>query len=234
MKCAVVVFPGSNCDRDAFHVLKNVFGLDCHYVFHEDTFTTNEFDLIVLPGGFSFGDYLRAGAIARFSPVMESVREAANRGKFILGICNGFQILTESKLLPGALLRNKNLKFVCKDVYIKVVNNRTPFTCSLEDGQVLRMPIAHGEGRYFVPKDQLKEDQIVFLYCDERGDVTEDSNPNGSCFNIAGVINEKGNVLGLMPHPERCCEEILGNTDGRKIFESLLAHFVRRQEHEAN
>jgi len=234
MRCAVVVFPGSNCERDAFHVLKNVFGLDCHYVFHEDTFPPNEFDLIVLPGGFSFGDYLRAGAIARFSPVMESVREAANRGKFVLGICNGFQILTESKLLPGALLRNKNLKFVCKDVHIKVVNNATPFTCLLERGQVLRMPIAHGEGRYFVSKDELKEDQIVFQYCDERGNVTEDSNPNGSFLNIAGMTNERGNVLGLMPHPERCCEEILVNTDGRKIFESLITHFVRRQEHEAN
>ncbi|MBC7121682.1 MAG: phosphoribosylformylglycinamidine synthase I [Pseudothermotoga sp.] len=234
MKCAVIVFPGSNCDRDAFHVLKYVFGLDCQYVFHEDSFPPDEFDLIVLPGGFSFGDYLRAGAIARFSPVMGSVREAVNRGKFVLGICNGFQILTESKLLPGALLRNKNLRFICRDVFIKVVNNRTPFTCSLEDGQILRMPIAHGEGRYFIPADQLKGQQIVFQYCDERGSVNEDSNPNGSCLNIAGVINDRGNVLGMMPHPERCCEEILGNTDGKKIFESLITHLTRRKEHEEN
>lgn len=232
MRCAVVVFPGSNCDRDAFHVLKHVFGLDCQYVFHEETFPPNEFDLIVLPGGFSFGDYLRAGAIARFSPVMESVQRAANFGRFVLGICNGFQILTESGLLPGVLLRNKNLRFVCKDVYVKVVNNRTPFTCLLEPGQVLRIPIAHGEGRYFISPDQLNPDRIVFQYCSPTGEVGEEFNPNGSYLNIAGITNERGNVLGLMPHPERCCEEILGNTDGRKIFESLLTHFARRQDHE--
>lgn len=234
MRAAVVVFPGSNCDRDAHHVLKNVFGLDCHYVFHEEQFAPTDFDLIVLPGGFSFGDYLRPGAIARFSPVMQSVRRASEAGKFIMGICNGFQILTEVGLLTGTLLKNTNLRFICREVYVKIVNNETPFTCLFEKGEVVRLPIAHGEGRYFSYPGQLKSEQIVLQYCDEAGETIEAVNPNGSYMNIAGIINEKGNVFGLMPHPERCCENVLGNTDGRKFFESILTYMSRRRVYATN
>lgn len=234
MRAAVVVFPGSNCDRDVYHVLKNVFGLDCHYVFYEEQFTPTDFDLIVLPGGFSFGDYLRPGAIARFSPVMQSVRRASEAGKFIMGICNGFQILTEVGLLTGTLLKNTNLRFICKEVYVKVVNNETPFTCLFEKGEVVRLPIAHGEGRYFSHSGQLRPEQIVLQYCDRNGETTEMANPNGSYMNIAGIINEKKNVFGLMPHPERCCEDVLGNTDGRKFFESILTYTSRRRVYAAD
>lgn len=234
MRAAVIVFPGSNCDRDTYHVLKNVFGVDCHYVFHEERFAPTDFDLIVIPGGFSFGDYLRPGAIARFSPVMWSVQEASRIGKLVMGICNGFQILTEAGLLSGSLLRNINLKFVCREVHVKVVNNRTPFTCLFEEGEVIRMPIAHGEGRYFPSPSGLKPDQIVLQYCDEDGKTIDSTNPNGSYMNIAGIINEDGNVFGLMPHPERCCEDVLGNTDGKRFFESILTYVSRRRVYAAS
>ncbi len=227
MKAAVVVFPGSNCDRDAYHVLRHVIGFDCQYVFHKENFHPEDFDLIVLPGGFSYGDYLRAGAIARFSPVMRSVTTAAQSGVLVLGICNGFQILTEAGLLPGALMKNKDLRFHCHDVYLLVENNETPFTCFYRKGEVVKMSIAHGEGSYYTEDLRSIRDQVVFRYCEKDGSTTESANPNGSIFNIAGVVNECGNVLGLMPHPERCGEAILGSADGRKLFESIALYLKR-------
>ncbi|MGJ8453953.1 phosphoribosylformylglycinamidine synthase subunit PurQ [Pseudothermotoga sp. U03pept] len=227
MKAAVVVFPGSNCDRDAYHVLRHVIGFDCQYVFHKENFHPEDFDLIVLPGGFSYGDYLRAGAIARFSPVMRSVTTAAQSGVLVLGICNGFQILTEAGLLPGALMKNKDLRFHCHDVYLLVENNETPFTCFYRKGEVVKMSIAHGEGNYYIEDLRSIRDQVVFRYCEKDGSTTESANPNGSIFNIAGVVNERGNVFGLMPHPERCGEAILGSADGRKLFESIALYLKR-------
>ncbi|NYE56968.1 phosphoribosylformylglycinamidine synthase subunit PurQ [Carboxydothermus ferrireducens] len=229
MRFGVVVFPGSNCDADCFHVLKNVFGRETVYIWHkEDNF---DVDCIVLPGGFSYGDYLRAGAIARFSPVMKKVVEFANTGGLVIGICNGFQILLEAGLLPGAMLRNKSINFRCHDVYLRVENASTPFTSKAHEGQVLKIPIAHGEGNYYCEPDTLKKlianGQVVFRYCNSRGEVTEDANPNGSLYNIAGIINERGNVLGMMPHPERCSEKILGGEDGRVIWESIIAYLER-------
>ena len=225
MKFGVVVFPGSNCDIDCYHALRDVMGQDTEYIWHR-TDSLDSFDCIVLPGGFSYGDYLRCGAIARFSPVMERVIEFAQRGKPVIGICNGFQVLTEAGLLPGALLRNKNMKFICDNVYIRVENSGTPFTNLCGDGQVLRIPIAHGDGNYYVDSDTLKEmeknNQVVFRYCSPEGDITDGSNPNGSLQNIAGVCNREGNVLGMMPHPERCMEEILGGRDGIVIFQSII------------
>ncbi len=231
MKSAVIVFPGSNCDADAYHVLKNVVGFECHYVFHKEQFRPNEFDFIVLPGGFSYGDYLRAGAIARFSPVMKSVIQAAKSGVLVLGICNGFQILTEAGLLEGALMKNRDLKFHCRDVYLRVEDNQTPFTLMYKPNEVVKMSIAHGEGNYFINNLDQIESRVVFRYCDENGVVNEDSNPNGSLENIAGIINKEKNVLGLMPHPERCSEKILGSVDGKKIFESAAAYLERRKSH---
>ncbi|WP_422448064.1 phosphoribosylformylglycinamidine synthase subunit PurQ [Thermoanaerobacterium sp. DL9XJH110] len=235
MRCAVIVFPGSNCDVDCYHACRNVLGQPTEYVFHKERFSPGDFDLIVLPGGFSYGDYLRAGAIARFSPAMDSVMKAAEAGKLILGICNGFQILLEAGLLPGAMKRNKDLKFHCHDVYLKVENNNTPFTGLYKKGEIIRMPIAHGEGNYFVDSGSLERlkaaGKIVFTYCDSDGNVTEESNPNGSVGNIAGIINEQGNILGMMPHPERCSEEILGNTDGKRIFDSILDYVEGRVSH---
>jgi phosphoribosylformylglycinamidine synthase len=235
MRCAVIVFPGSNCDVDCYHACKNVLGQPTEYVFHKERFSPGDFDLIVLPGGFSYGDYLRAGAIARFSPAMDSVMKAAEVGKLILGICNGFQILLEARLLPGAMKRNKDLKFHCHDVYLKVENNNTPFTGLYKKGEIIRMPIAHGEGNYFIDSDSLERLKaaggIVFTYCDSDGNVTEESNPNGSVENIAGIINEQRNILGMMPHPERCSEEILGNTDGKRIFDSILDYVEGRVIH---
>lgn len=231
MRSAVIVFPGSNCDSDAYHVLKDIMGFECHYVFHKEQFTPNEFDFIVLPGGFSYGDYLRAGAIARFSPVMKSVIEAAKDGVLILGICNGFQILAEAGLLEGALMKNKDLKFHCHDVYLRVEDNRTPFTLMYQPGEVIKMSIAHGEGNYFIDDPEKINSQVILRYCDKEGKLSEDSNPNGSLRNIAGVINNEKNVLGLMPHPERCSEQILGSTDGKKIFESVAMYLERRKSH---
>ena len=217
MKFGVVVFPGSNCDRDMFDALKHDLGQDVTMLWHKDrdlsAFTTD--DCIVLPGGFSYGDYLRCGALARFSPIMQSVIEFANAGGKVLGVCNGFQILCESGLLPGALLRNANQQFVCKNVYIK--NTQDDVFC---------IPIAHGEGRYYADEatlDQLEANgQVIFRYCDENGLITPNANPNGSTRDIAGICNENRNVFGMMPHPERACNNVLGNTDGRAIIESLL------------
>lgn len=224
MKVGVLVFPGSNCDIDCYYVLKEVVKVETELIWHTET-NLNDFSAIVLPGGFSYGDYLRAGAIARFSPVMKAVKKFAQDGGLILGICNGFQILLEAGLLPGAMIWNRGLKFICKTVSIRVENNKTPFTKNYKKGEVLSMPVAHFQGNYFAPEPVLRKlisnDQIIFRYCDRDGNVSEKTNPNGSLENIAGIINEKGNVLGMMPHPERASEFILGSTDGRRIFESI-------------
>ncbi|GAV23947.1 phosphoribosylformylglycinamidine synthase subunit PurQ [Carboxydothermus pertinax] len=229
MKFGVVVFPGSNCDADCNHVLKNVFGQETVYIWHKDD--SFDVDCIVLPGGFSYGDYLRAGAIARFSPVMKKVVEFANAGGLVIGICNGFQILLEAGLLPGAMLRNNNLHFRCHDVYLRVENANTPFTNKAFAKQVLKVPIAHGEGNYYCESETLEKlianGQVVFRYCNAQGEVTDEANPNGSLYNIAGIINEKGNVLGMMPHPERCSEKSLGGEDGKVIWESIIAYLER-------
>lgn len=225
MKFGVVQFPGSNCDQDAFFVLRDVMRVPVEYIWHQTT-SVKGFDCIVLPGGFSYGDYLRTGAIARFSPVMEAVQEHASRGKYLIGICNGFQILCESGLLPGALVRNEGLKFVCKFVHLRVENCDTPWTCEAKEGKILRIPIAHGEGRYVADEDTLAElaggRRILVRYCDADGRCTPESNPNGSVDNIAGIANETFNVFGLMPHPERASEKILGSADGRILLESII------------
>ncbi len=231
MKFGVVQFPGSNCDFDTFHVLRKVMKRDTVMLWHKDH-DLQGVDCVVLPGGFSYGDYLRSGAIARFSPLMQEVGAFARAGGRVLGICNGFQILLELGLLPGAMLRNKGLKFLCQHVHIRVENARTDFTRALEKGQVLRIPIAHFDGNYFVPPRVLtkleRDRQVVFRYCDADGRLTEEANVNGSLNAIAGVRNEAGNVLGLMPHPERASERVLGSVDGRKIFESLILSLERR------
>ena len=226
MRWAVVRFPGSNCDQDAYHVLKNVLGQEVDYVWHKDS-SLNGADAIVLPGGFSYGDYLRTGAIARFSPIMTAVKEAAAAGKTVLGICNGFQILCEAGLLPGVLIRNSSLHFRCETVPVRVENTHSQFTRSLTQGQVLHLPIAHGEGNYVADEKTLDElfanKQVLFTYSDVQGRSSKEGNPNGSARNVAGIINRAGNVLGLMPHPERASEAILGNADGLGIFSSILA-----------
>ena len=225
MKFGVVVFPGSNCDHDCYHVLKHVLGQPTEFVWHKER-EISKFDCVVLPGGFSYGDYLRTGAIARFSPVMESVVKHAERGKLVIGICNGFQILTESGLLPGALLRNASLKFICRFVHVRVENTDSPFTRKTAKSEVLEIPIAHGEGNYFADDQTLtelkKNNQILVRYTDRRGLLNPESNPNGSLESIAGICNKKRNVFGLMPHPERASERELGSTDGIKIFKSIL------------
>ena len=224
MKFGVIVFPGSNCDHDAYHVLSKHVGQPVDFVWHKQT-DLSGYDALVVPGGFSYGDYLRAGALAKFSPVMKSVKDFAAAGKFVFGVCNGFQILCEAGLLPGALMRNKDLHFVCRHVNVRVENGAMPFTSELEQGEVLSIPIAHAEGNYVCDNATLAEletnKQIVFRYCDENGDTTDEANPNGSLSNIAGISNREGNVLGMMPHPERACEELLGSNDGRDIFRSL-------------
>jgi phosphoribosylformylglycinamidine synthase len=225
MKFAIVVFPGSNCDHDAYHAAKHVLGQDAEFVWHKETSLAGA-DVIVLPGGFSHGDYLRTGAIARFSPVMTAVADAARAGAPVLGICNGFQILCEAHLLPGAMLRNRDLKFHCEHVCIRVEQTDTPFTSRASKGQVLRIPIAHGEGNYYAEPAvarELEEDRrIIFRYCDKHGDVTAASNPNGSLNGIAGICSPQRNVVGLMPHPERACEAALGSADGLVLFESVV------------
>jgi phosphoribosylformylglycinamidine synthase I len=225
MKFGVVVFLGSNCDHDCYHFLDRVLGSKTSYIWHKES-QLPSVDCIVLPGGFSYGDYLRCGAIARFSPVMKEIVRFADRGGLVIGICNGFQILTEAHLLPGALLRNRDLHFICKPVHLKVGGRKIPFTKKIPSEKVLQMPIAHMEGNYFIDQDGLKklqdESQIIFQYCSEAGIVSDEFNPNGALLNIAGVCNSKGNVLGLMPHPERVSESILGGEDGRLLFESLL------------
>ena len=224
MKFGVVVFPGSNCDHDTYHVISKVIGQPVDFIWHRQS-TVSDYDAVILPGGFAYGDYLRTGAIARFSPVMGAVKEFASRGGLVLGICNGFQILCEAGMLPGALLRNDKLKFVCKHVNIRVEATDTPFTLRCRRGQVLSVPIAHGDGNYFCDArtlDELRrENRIVFRYSDAGGVVTREANPNGSLDAIAGICNRERNILGLMPHPERASEEILSSADGRIIFYSL-------------
>lgn len=230
MKCGVVIFPGSNCDQDVIHVLRNVLDGQVEEIWHQQNelegFTSN--DCIVLPGGFSYGDYLRPGAISRFSPVMEHVIRFAENGGYVLGICNGFQMLCEAQLLPGALLRNTNQKFICKNTFLRVETTSATLTRSLSKDQVLSIPVAHADGRYYADQTTVKElqqnDQILFRYCSAEGEITNKANINGSVDNIAGIINKDGNVLGMMPHPERASEEILGNTDGLALLESLLHH----------
>jgi phosphoribosylformylglycinamidine synthase subunit PurQ / glutaminase len=233
MKFGVVVFPGSNCDHDAYHVISKHVGQPVSFVWHKET-DLADYDAIIIPGGFSYGDYLRAGALARFSPVMASVKEFAARGGFVLGICNGFQVLCEAGLLPGALLRNRELHFVCAHINVRVETTDTPFTNELARGEVLRIPIAHGEGNYTCDPATLaelqREDRIVFRYCDATGNITDDANPNGSLDSIAGICNRARNVLGLMPHPERACEDLLGSADGRGVFRSLSATLALAQE----
>lgn len=225
MKVAVIVFPGSNCDADCYHVIKNVIKADTDYVWHKETHL-GQYDALVLPGGFSYGDYLRTGAIARFSPIMPAVVDFADRGGLVIGICNGFQILLEAGLLPGAMLRNRSLQFICRTVNLKVKNADTPFTRCFAPDQVIKIPIAHGEGNYFCDPPTLQElqknGQIVFTYCNEDGVEDDSFNPNGSLANIAGITNKAGNVLGMMPHPERCSEAILGGTDGYQVFASMM------------
>ncbi|MBI2303302.1 MAG: phosphoribosylformylglycinamidine synthase subunit PurQ [Chloroflexi bacterium] len=225
MRFGVVVFPGTQCDRDCHHVLDKVLGQKVDYVWHRET-KLSPYDVIVLPGGFSYGDYLRSGAIARFSPVMEAVAEAVASGKLVIGICNGFQILCEAGLLPGALLRNDSLQFRCQWVNLRVENVATAFTSSCQPGQVLRIPIAHGEGRYYADEDTLAqleaEGQVVLRYCNAQGELIEEANPNGSLNYIAGIVNRERNVFGLMPHPERASEAMLGGEDGLYLFRSLL------------
>lgn len=229
MKFGVVTFPGSNCDHDMHYVLKHLLGQESVQLWHKDT-SLQGCDAIVLPGGFSYGDYLRSGALARFSPIMEKVMAFAAAGGYVVGICNGFQILCESGLLPGALLHNNTQKFICRNVYLQVQTDRTAFTSLCRPKQVLRVPVAHGEGRYFADADTLEQlndqNRILFRYCDAEGNVSLEANPNGSAENIAGICNKKGNVFGMMPHPERCADEVLGNTDGRVLFEGL----IRRME----
>ena len=220
-----MVFPGSNCDYDCYHVLKHVLQKETEFVWHKER-DISRFDCIVLPGGFSYGDYLRTGAIARFSPVMESVVRHAEKGKLVIGICNGFQILLESGLLPGAMLRNESLQFVCRFVGLRVENTETSFTRKLKKGEILKIPIAHGEGNYFADSATLsdlnKNNQVLVRYSDIQGNVSKETNPNGSLENIAGICNKNRNVFGLMPHPERASEKELGSVDGIKIFKSIL------------
>jgi phosphoribosylformylglycinamidine synthase len=226
MKFAIVVFPGSNCDHDAYHAAKHVLGADAEFVWHKATDLKGA-DVVVLPGGFSYGDYLRTGAIARFSPVMTPVLAFAESGGPVLGVCNGFQVLLEAGVLPGGMLRNRSVRFQCEQVHVRVEQTDTPFTRAAAVGQVLRIPIAHGEGNYFAPPDVLAaleaNRQIVFRYCDPHGEITEAANPNGSARGVAGLCNARRNVVALMPHPERACESALGSADGLVIFESVVS-----------
>lgn len=225
MKFGVVIFPGSNCDQDMIYVLRKIMGQEVVELWHKDHSLQN-CDMIILPGGFSYGDYLRAGAIARFSPIMQEIAEFADKGGYVFGVCNGFQILCEAGLTPGTLLHNIDRKFHCRNVFIKAQNYDTLITSAIPKGKPLKIPIAHGEGNYFNTPEELKKmnqnGQILFRYCDEKGNITEESNPNGSLENIAGVCNENKNVFGMMPHPERASDIELGNTDGKLLFESIL------------
>ena len=227
MKFGVVTFPGSNCDYDAFAAVRFVLRNDVEFLWHKSEDLLGS-DVIILPGGFSYGDYLRAGAIARFSPIMKQVIRFAHSGGLVMGICNGFQVLTEAGLLPGALIRNRHLRFSCRQVHLKVENAATPFTSLCATGQILKVPIAHGEGNYynFTGDVKLLEDhgQVLFRYCDVHGHLSDTANPNGSLHNIAGIMNEAGNVMGMMPHPERAVESILGSVDGLNLFASVQAY----------
>ena len=225
LKFGVLLFPGSNCDHDAYHVAGKVLEQEVQFIWHKEEHL-GAVDVVIVPGGFSYGDYLRPGAIARFSPIMKDVVRFAREGGIVMGICNGFQVLCESGLLPGALIRNASLRFACKQVHLSVETTQSPFTRSLEKGQVLEIPIAHGDGNYFAEPavlDRLEDnDQVVFRYCDVEGNSTDAANPNGSARNIAGIVNEKRNVLGMMPHPERCAEKNIGSGDGLLLFQSLI------------
>ncbi|MEO0403706.1 MAG: phosphoribosylformylglycinamidine synthase subunit PurQ [Bacteroidota bacterium] len=225
MKFGVITFPGSNCDQDMIYVLKDILKQEVVHLWHKDTDLQGA-DFIVVPGGFSYGDYLRSGAIARFSPIMDEVIAHANKGGKVLGVCNGFQILCEAGLLPGALLHNNSRKFICKNIHLTPQSNSASISANLDGGKAYKIPIAHGEGNYFASADTLKSlndnDQVIFRYCDAAGQITEDSNPNGSAENIAGVCNVNKNVFGMMPHPERAADYELGNTDGKEIFEGML------------
>jgi phosphoribosylformylglycinamidine synthase len=231
VKIGVLVFPGSNCDHDCQHVFQDVLGQKVEMIWHKET-TVSGLDGIIIPGGFSYGDYLRTGAIARFSPVMNAVKEFAENGGLVMGICNGFQILLEAGLLPGAMLRNRSLHFVCKDVHVRVENAATAFTGACQPGQVLTIPVAHAEGNYYTDPVTLAglqaNAQVVFRYCTSEGKVTAEANPNGSLDNIAGIRSAEGNVLGIMPHPERSAEELLGNADGRLVLMSMLESLKKR------
>lgn len=233
MRFGVVVFPGSNCDADVFHAIRDVMGQQVDYLWHKDA-QADGYDCLVLPGGFSYGDYLRTGAIARFSPIMSAVAAHANAGKPLIGICNGFQMLLEMGLLPGAMLRNDSLQFRCQFQHLRVENDQTRFTTRLKAGEVISLPIAHGEGNYYCDQDTLAgleaNGQVVFRYCDADGNVTAAANPNGSLAGIAGIVNRGGNILGLMPHPERCADPLLGgagNADGARVFASLIDSWER-------
>ena len=233
MRFAVLQFPGSNCDQDSVHVLGNVLGHDADYLWHKEESIGNA-DAVVVPGGFSYGDHLRTGSIAQFSPVMNAVKAFANDGGLVIGICNGFQILCECGLLPGALVRNRSLQFRCEHIYLKVPTADSPLTSEVPEGKVLRVPIAHGEGCYFADDEALAKlqanEQILFQYATEDGELTDEANPNGSLLNIAGICNEGRNVCGMMPHPERASENILGEDDGRLVFESMLRHLEARAD----
>jgi len=225
MNFAVLQFPASNCDQDAVHALRDVLGQSARYVWHKET-SLGDADAVIVPGGFSYGDYLRCGAIARFSPVMQAVKQFADNGGLVLGICNGFQVLTEAGLLPGALVRNRDLQFHCEHIFLKTITPDSPFTNKIPLGKLLKIPIAHGEGCYFANEETLAKlkanNQILWQYCDANGNLTDTANPNGSLQNIAGICNERRNVAGLMPHPERACEPLLGSEDGKWILESII------------
>lgn len=231
MKFGVVIFPGSNCEQDCYYAIASVLGKPVDYIWHQDTSLTG-FDAVILPGGFSYGDYLRTGALAKFSPVMRAIAEFSRKGGLVIGICNGFQILTEAGLLPGALLRNVGLKYLCKFEYLRTETSDTPFTNLLGKGQLLRIPIGHGDGNFFADSDTLKSlednDQVIFRYADAEGRITRDANPNGSLNNIAGIVNHGRNVLGMMPHPDRSYESVLGSADGKLIFESMVNALVAK------
>lgn len=229
MKFGIVVLPGSNCDHDAFHVAETVLGAEAELLWHKDTDLKGS-DCVIVPGGFSYGDYLRAGALAKFAPIMDAIRRHASEGGLVLGICNGFQVLTETGLLPGALMRNEHLRFICSDVHLRVESSDSPFTGAMRAGEVIRLQIAHGEGNYFADEATLDEleanDQVLFRYSDADGRITSDANLNGSSRNIAGICNRERNVLGMMPHPERCAESLVGNVDGLGIFSSIVESFA--------
>ncbi len=229
VKFGVVVFPGSNCDYDAYYAAKKILGYNADFIWHKNSNIQNS-DVIILPGGFTYGDYLRAGAIAKFSPVMEAVFNFAEKGGIVIGICNGFQILLETGLLPGAMLKNKSLKFICKDVYVKINSRDNIFTNKIEK-EILKIPIAHAEGNYFAEENVIKEleknSQIVFQYSSPTGEISQEFNPNGSLKNIAGITNKRKNVLGMMPHPERACDPLLNRTDGALIFKSVVENLIK-------
>jgi phosphoribosylformylglycinamidine synthase subunit PurQ / glutaminase len=231
MNFAVLQFPASNCDQDAVHAMR-LLGHSARLVWHKDN-SLGSVDAVIVPGGFSYGDYLRCGAIARFSPVMQAVKQFADNGGLVIGICNGFQVLCEAHLLPGALIRNRSLQFRCEHVYLKTVARDTPFTSQIPEGKILHVPIAHGEGCYFADAETLTQmkanRQILWQYCNAQGELTDDANPNGALEHIAGICNERRNVAGLMPHPERACEPMLGSVDGRLIFESMVLALAQKQ-----